>query len=74
MAKIAAEARDDFNAKSEPYKQEIEKSLKKEKEILSFCLRDSFVRRTFKITTGHKLHDFHNCRSEQEIGKIRPNG
>lgn len=34
MAKVAAEARDDFNVKSEPYKQEIEKSLKKEKEIL----------------------------------------
>ena len=40
MAKIAAEARDDFNAKSEPYKQEIEKSLKKEKEILSSMTAD----------------------------------
>lgn len=40
MAKVAAEARDDFNIKSEPYKQEIEKSLKKEKEILAALSSD----------------------------------
>ena len=41
MAKIEAGARDEFNVKSEPYKQEIEKILKKEKEILSTITPDS---------------------------------
>lgn len=41
MAKIAAGARDEFNAKSEPYKEEIEKTLKREKEILSSITPDA---------------------------------
>jgi len=40
MAKVAAAARDEFNIKSEPYKQQIEKSLRKEKEILSAISAD----------------------------------
>lgn len=41
MAKIAAGARDEFFTKSEPYKNEIEKALKKEKEILSTITPDA---------------------------------
>jgi len=41
MAKIAAESRELFNAKMRPYKEAVDKSLEKEKDILTLISKDS---------------------------------
>lgn len=55
MAKITAADRDDFNAKSEPYKQEIDRTLKREREVLSSIPQDAVEAARMRVALAEEM-------------------